>query len=69
MDTKKDFLSVTEAAEILGLKLPSVRDICKEGRLPGAEKIGSVWVIPHESVLNYRSLRQKRKEARMAAAD
>lgn len=43
--------SVPEAAAKLGLTEQRVRQMCKEGLLPGAEKRGERWTIPGRSVL------------------
>ncbi|MBR0315329.1 MAG: hypothetical protein IJQ99_00475 [Synergistaceae bacterium] len=50
------------AAKILGVTSNQVRFLCSKGRLQGAMKLGtSGWIIPRESVLNYRPLKKGRK--------
>ena len=56
MENEKKLISVKEAAEILGLTRIRVAVLCKQGRFSGAEKIGSVWIIPRESVENFTRL-------------
>ena len=43
---KGNFLSATEVSEKWGVSLRYVQNLCKEGRIEGAEKFGTVWVIP-----------------------
>lgn len=52
----RNLISVKEAAQILGLTRIRVAVLCKQGRFEGAEKIGSVWIIPRESVNNFTRL-------------
>ena len=56
MENEKNLLSVKEAAQILGLTRIRVAVLCKQGRFHGAEKIGSVWIIPRESVDSFTRL-------------
>jgi hypothetical protein len=58
---EKGYLTVTQAMDMLGLKLASIRKICRKGHLSGAEKIGNVWLIPHESVFYYKTKPRKPK--------
>ena len=41
-----NIVTVTQAAEELGVKPVRVRQLCQQGRVKGAEKLGSTWVIP-----------------------
>lgn len=43
---RKELISVTEAARRLGVSKAWVVRLCQQGRIPGAQKIGGVWVIP-----------------------
>ena len=52
-EKERNLISVKEAAQILGLTRIRVAVLCKQGRFKGAEKIGSVWIIPRESVNNF----------------
>ena len=56
MKKEKKLISVKEAAQILGLTRIRVAVLCKQGRFHGAEKIGSVWIIPRESVESFTRL-------------
>lgn len=55
------WLSVTEAAEVMGLHRSHVSKIAKDGLLPGSEMVrgdtgglsGLVWRIPRETAENY----------------
>ena len=63
------YVSVTEAAELLSLKRNRIGVLCREGRFPGAEKVGNTWIIPRESVLNHTPLPPgvKPQKAKLAA--
>ena len=41
-----NLVTVTQAAAKLGVKPVRVRQLCQQGRIKGAEKLGSAWVIP-----------------------
>lgn len=62
-----------EAANIMGLDRSRVGRLCREGRFPGAAKVGSSWIIPREAVLNHKPLppgvkpRSERVKAERAA--
>jgi len=66
---KKDYVSVTEASEILGLQRARTGVLCREGRFPGALKVGNSWIIPREAVMNHKPLPPgvKPRKARLAA--
>ena len=51
---KKNFLSQIEAAKILGVTQGRISILCKEGRFNNAFKIGGTWLIPTESVKNFK---------------
>ena len=73
MNPREDYLSVTEAANVMGKGRNFVGKLCRAGRFPGAAQIGMTWIIPREAVLNYKP--EKRgvkpgtttKKARLAA--
>ena len=46
---KGNFISAAEVAEKWRVSLRYVQNLCKEGRIEGAEKFGTVWVIPSEA--------------------
>jgi len=39
-------LTVTQAAQQLGVEPVRVRKLCQQGRVKGAQKVGWLWVIP-----------------------
>jgi hypothetical protein len=41
-----EWRTVTEVAAEMGWSVAWVRRLCAQGRMPGARKIGRVWVIP-----------------------
>lgn len=50
----KDYVTVAEAAEIMGKSANLVGKLVREGRLQGAQKMGKAgWLIPRDSVINY----------------
>lgn len=59
-----DLVSVTEAAKILGLQRARTGVLCREGRFPGAHKVGATWVIPRESVEGFSRLKPGPKRLR-----
>ena len=48
-----DCISAAEAANIIGVTRRQVGLLCREGKLPGARKIGPNWVIPRASAEGY----------------
>lgn len=62
------FMSAKTASELWGLTKRRVLVLCKEGRIPGAELVGSTWVIPDDAIKpeDGRSLRyQKERKPNM----
>ena len=52
----KDYVDGPAAAKMLQVTSNQVRFLCSRGRLKGAMKLGtSGWLIPKESVLNYKT--------------
>lgn len=41
-----EYLSLKQTAEKWGITVRRVQVLCSQGRIPGATKIGSFWVIP-----------------------
>ena len=66
-------MTTVQAAELLGKGINLIAKLCQNGRLPGAEKIGNAWLIPRESVLNYKPGKRgvkpgtRSRKARLAA--
>ena len=46
----KGYLSVKETAEKWGISVRWVNQYIREGRIPGCEKLGTVWAVPEEAV-------------------
>ena len=44
-----EIITAKEAAKKWGICERRVRILCVEGRIDGAKKIGSIWVIPKEA--------------------
>ncbi len=42
-------MNTTEAANLWNLSERSVRNMCAEGRIPGAEKVDEKWIIPDDA--------------------
>lgn len=43
------YLSIKQTAEKWNLSARWINDLCKEGRIPGAMKIGFYWAIPEDA--------------------
>ena len=54
----QDFVSVEEAAKILGYVKSSVTGLCRKGKLEGAIRIGHQWLIPRKTIENYEKAPQ-----------
>ena len=51
MSTKeKPLMTVAEVAEFFGVQPLTIREWCRNGRFPGAFKLGRSWKIKRESV-------------------
>ena len=44
-----EYLSLKQTAEKWGITVRRVKVLCSQGRIPGAMKIGSFWVVPKEA--------------------
>ena len=44
-----EYLSVTQTAEKWGIKQRRIRVLCAEGRISGAYKVGTYWLIPSDA--------------------
>ena len=54
-ELNKEYVDGPAAAKMLNVTSTQVRFLCSRGRLKGAMKVGtSGWLIPRESVLNYK---------------
>ena len=43
------YLSIRQTAEKWGVSTRWVNDLCADGRIPGATKIGSYWAVPADA--------------------
>ena len=43
------YLSIKQTSEKWNISSRWINDLCIEGRIPGAVKIGSYWAIPEEA--------------------
>ena len=48
-----DYISLSEAAKLFGHHKNFWARLCQQGKLPGARKIGRMWVVPRKSIQNY----------------
>ena len=48
------FMTVKEAANLIGRSTGHLRQLCITGQMPGAQKVGNTWVIPRSSVETYK---------------
>lgn len=46
---RMEYLSVTQTAEKWGIKQRRIRVLCAEGRISGAYKVGTYWLIPSDA--------------------
>lgn len=50
----KDYLTITDAVPVLQLQRHHIARLCREGKLPGAVKMGTEWLIPRTSAEAYQ---------------
>ena len=44
-----EYLSIRQTSEKWNLSPRWINDLCSDGRIPGAMKIGSYWAIPEDA--------------------
>ncbi len=44
-----EYLSASQTAEHWGISRRRVQILCSQGRIPGAFKVGKVWVVPNDA--------------------
>ena len=44
-----NYLSIRQTSEKWNISARWINDLCVEGRIPGATKIGSYWAIPEDA--------------------
>jgi hypothetical protein len=69
----ENYITVVEACSLMEKAASMVARLCQTGKLPGAKKISNTWLIPRESVLNYKPMKRgvkpgtRSKKAQLAA--
>jgi len=48
------YIPITEAVAVMGVQRHHIARLCREGKLPGAVKIGTEWLIPRTSAEAYQ---------------
>lgn len=56
-----DFITITEAAEKWGISVRRAQDLCRLGKIPGAQRWGRNWMVPLDAK---RPIDGRRREAR-----
>ena len=54
------YISATEYAELHGKSRPSIKNMCAAGRIPGAYKTSSGWLIPKDAPYPERKKRESK---------
>lgn len=57
MEIVMEYLSISQTSKKWNVSTRWINDLCKDGRIPGATKIGSYWAIPENA--------EKPKDARV----
>lgn len=42
-------MSIHDAAALWGISVRRVNRLCKDGRIPGAKKLPSLWIVPADA--------------------
>ena len=53
---KEEYVDQVTAAKMLDVSQARISQLCTQGRFDGATKIGWSWIIPKESVKNFKPL-------------
>lgn len=56
------YITATEYAELHGKSRPMVKKLCADGRIPGAYKNSSGWMIPEDAPYPERKTRENHRE-------
>lgn len=64
-----EYVTAEDAANLINRKVSLIRTLCRAGRLNGAEKIGTNWLIPREAILNYRPAKRGPKNRAVRRAN
>ena len=71
----EEFVTVSQAAKMKKYSTGYVRQLCIDGKLPGAQKMGNQWIIPKKSIIDYEPKKKgfaavwERKRAYQKAED
>ena len=49
MEIVMEYLSISQTSKKWNVSTRWINDLCKDGRIPGATKIGSYWAIPENA--------------------
>ena len=49
-------LSITQVAKLLGIPAVTLRRLCRQGHVPGAQFIGGIWLLPADPVVKRPAL-------------
>lgn len=49
MEVKMSYLSISQTSKKWNVSARWINDLCIDGRIPGAMKIGSYWAIPEDA--------------------
>ncbi|MDO4975032.1 MAG: DNA-binding protein [Alphaproteobacteria bacterium] len=44
-----EYMTLKETSEKWGIGARRINTLCVEGRIPGAQKIGNMWVVPEDA--------------------
>lgn len=50
MEQTNEMLTISEAQDILGIPLQSIKNICQKGKIPGAKRQGGTYYVPQQWV-------------------
>ena len=57
-----DYVGQVKAAEMLGLSISRISQLCKQSRFDDAIKIGGAWLIPKIAIENFTRRKPGRKK-------
>ena len=61
-----DYMTLKEASKIWGVTPRWINYYCSAGRIPGAEKMGTIWLIPKNAT---KLLDGRRKSTRQSGGE
>ena len=45
-----NYIGTSEAGKLTGLCPDYIKELCRKGKIPGAQKVGRQWMIPREQI-------------------